>query len=329
MHRYGPHLFHTNNRPVVDWLRRFGTFVPYEHEVTVKHGERFHSLPVSRATFESFFETHFSSDQDFADFVARKRIPNASPENAADYLHALIGQELTDLIFRPYTKKMWGHALEDMDAAVVKRLSIKTGYERRYFPDDEYQILPANGYTSLFENIFDHDSIQVDVSTPFERGMIADVDHVFTAASIDEYFDFRFGELPYRSIRFHQERLEAAAVHPPTSVVNYSDDGPYTRETYWHLLPGHHVRDTGTVIRSIEEPCDYKSNAMERYYPIADAAGVNQERYRAYKALADDESKVDFIGRCGTYKYLDMHQVINQSMIGASRWLQDQCGDAS
>jgi UDP-galactopyranose mutase len=143
--------------------------------------------------------------------------------------------------------------------------------------------------------------------------------HVFNSMPIDEYFEYRFGELPYRSIRFHHRYARQAPSE--VAVTNFTDDGPFTRETVWNSLPGHVIRATGRVSVATEEPCDYRENGMERYYPVRTADDRSVGIYRRYKALAAENPRIAFIGRCGTYQYLDMDQVINQSLQQVRAWL--------
>ncbi len=246
--------------------------------------------------------------------------PIETPRNAAEYLNARIGRTLTDLFFRPYTRKMWALDLEDMDEAVVRRIPLRHDHEDRYFPNDRFQLLPRDGYTAIFEAILSHPRIRVRLGTTFERGVERGYGHCFNSMPIDEFFGFAHGELPYRSIRFGH-RTEAPAPDRPWSVTNFTDTGPYTRETTWHALPHHLREDTGRRTVTREEPCDYKSNNLERYYPVKTADGRFQAIYRTYKAMADALPNMDFIGRCGTYQYLDMDQVINQSLASSERWL--------
>jgi len=322
-HRYGPHLFHTSNERVVEWLKQFGSWVPYEHRVRAQLANgAFVPLPVNLETINTVFGKNFSSAEEVKIFLAEIAIPTAEPKNAAEHLYSQIGKELTDLFFRPYTKKMWEMDLEDMDAAVVKRIPLRFDLEDRYFPNDTFQIMPENGYTAIFERIFDHENIEVRLGVRFDKAMEADYDHVFNSMPIDEYYDFSLGELPYRSIRFHH-RSDEKKVDYPWATTNFTDDGPRTRETYWHLLPNHLQGDTGRYTVTQEEPCDYRDNNLERYYPVKTADGRYDAIYGKYKALADAERNITFIGRCGTYQYLDMHQVINQSLMGAEAWLRE------
>jgi UDP-galactopyranose mutase len=322
-HQYGPHLFHTSNARVVDWLKRFGAWVPYEHRVRAKLADhQYTPLPVNLETINTVFAQNFSEPDTVRQFLSSISEPIAEPSNAGEYLYSQIGRQLTDLFFRPYTKKMWGLDLEDMDAGVVKRIPLRFDHENRYFPNDTYQLMPRDGYTAIFSNIFDHDNITVDLKTEFSKHMEKDYGHVFNSMPIDEYYDFQFGELPYRSIRFHHRSVETP-IDYSWATTNFTDKGPLTRETYWHLLPHHRVIDTGLYTITAEEPCDYRDNHLERYYPVKTADGRYDDIYRNYKALSETRtSRISFIGRCGTYQYLDMHQVINQSLAGAAAWLE-------
>ncbi len=322
LHCYGPHLIHTNNQAVADSLKRFGRFVDYAHKVeALVDGAGFVPLPVNRRTIETVFGVALPDARAAADFLREVAVPIQHPANAAEHLQSQIGQRLTDLFFRPYTRKMWAMELEEMSAAVVTRIPIRTDDEDRYFPNDRFQMLPEQGYDAVFENILDHGRIRLSLSTAFDPAMRDGYAHCFNSMPIDEYYESRFGPLPYRSIRFHHERRAADDAFGQAATVNFTDDGPITRETDWSRLPAHRVArsDVKTVTR--EEPCDYRDNGLERYYPVKTSDGRYDAIYRQYKALADEEGGMTFIGRCGTYQYLDMHQVINQSLAGAERFL--------
>ncbi|MBD3756399.1 MAG: UDP-galactopyranose mutase, partial [Gammaproteobacteria bacterium] len=323
-HRYGPHLFHTSNERVVKWLRQFGAWSEYRHKVRALTADGTHvPLPINLDTLNLFFGLELGSEAEVEAYFARIAIPNKTPKNAADYLYSRLGKELTDVFFRRYTKKMWNLDLEDMSPDVVKRIPIRYDTNDLYFPNDKFQLLPKDGYTAIFENILDHENIHVRLDTHFEKDMEKDYVHVFNSMPIDEYFDFAEGELPYRSIRFHH-RTDTLRVAHEWSVTNFTDTGPRTRETAWHLLPHHLVEDTGRYTYTSEEPCDYKDNGHERYYPVKTADGRFDAVYSRYKEHAQELPHVTFIGRCGTYQYLDMDQVINQSLMGCERWLTQQ-----
>ena len=320
VHRYGPHLFHTTMTPVFDWLQRFGDWTPYQHRVrAILPNGRFVPLPVNLDTINLVFDEHLTTEAEAEAFLRRVSAPIDDPGNAGAYLRSRIGDTLTDLFFRPYTRKMWGLELEEMDAGVVRRLPIRFDRTDQYFPSDPHQVLPTQGYTAIFEAIFRHPAIRVSLETPYMRSMEQDYLFCFNSMAIDEYFDFRLGDLPYRSLRFHTQTVSAWD-DQPFSVRNYTDTGPFTREAWWHCLPDHLVRETGRRTVTVEEPCDYRDNNNERYYPVKTADGRYQALYHEYRRLAEALPNMVFIGRCGTYQYLDMDQVINQSLAGVRRW---------
>jgi UDP-galactopyranose mutase len=325
VHSYGPHLFHTNNSRVVDWITRFGAFAPYEHRVTalLPNGSLV-PLPINRRTINAVFGTALATEADVRDFLERQATPCESPANAAEYLMSRIGRTLTDLFFRPYTRKMWDLDLEELDAAVVKRIPLRHDDEARYFPDDRFQMLPRDGYTALIGTILRHDNIHVSLGTEFDRAALNDVDFCFNSMPIDEYFGYHHGPLPYRSIRFTHREAPDSYDLGETAVVNFTDASVYTRQTDWSRLPGHVRHRTGLRPITLEQPCDYRDNGFERYYPVKTSDGRHEAVYAKYQALAKDETKTRFIGRCGTYRYLDMDQVINQSLMGVEAFARGQ-----
>jgi UDP-galactopyranose mutase len=321
VHAYGPHLFHTKNQRVVDWLRQWGEFVPYRHKVrALLPSGALAPLPINLNTVNLVFGTSFETAEEVETHLREVALPIENPQNAAEHLYSNIGVELTDLFFRPYTKKMWSLDLEDMSASVVKRLPLRFDEKDTYFADDEIQMMPRDGYTTLFERIFAHPDIGMRLGVQFEKIMLTNYDFCFNSMPIDEFFDFQLGELPYRSIRFHH-RTESAGEASEWAVVNFTDSSTFTRETMWDAIPCHRVEETGKRTISREEPCDYRENNHERYYPVKTADGRYQALYKDYKKLADAVRNMNFIGRCGTYQYLDMDQVINQSLTNAQNYV--------
>ena len=320
IHRYGPHLFHTNTEEVVRWLRRWGDWVRYDHRVrALLPSGSTAPLPINRRTLEIVFGVDLPDADAARSLLARVSEKIEHPAHAADYLNSQIGKELTDLFFRPYTKKMWALDLEELDAGVVKRLPLRFDDEDRYFPDDRFQLMPRHGYTAIFDRLLDHPNIEIGLGHAFSRGLERDYDAAFLSVPIDEYYSECFGPLPYRSIRFeHITKAKQPGIG--WTVTNYTDSSRWTRETAWHLLPHH---DNGRPIgpHTREEPCDYRDNNFERYYPVRTSDGRFQKVYEQYAKLAEETPQITFIGRCGLYQYLDMHQVINQSLLGVRRWL--------
>ena len=324
LHRYGPHLLHTSSKRVVDWLSTFGPFVSYEHRVeALLPNQRYAPLPINRSTINLVFDCELRTENDVRVFLASQSTPCDAPRNAAEYLHSRVGKTLTNLFFRPYTRKMWGLDLEDVDASVVKRIPLRLDDEHRYFPDDRFQLLPEHGYAALFENILNHRLIKVCLDTPFHPTFLTGYRHCFNSMAIDEFFDEVYGPLQYRSIRFHHREEPVKYARGTAAVINFTDDGIYTRETDWSRLPKHGGNTLCKTI-TLEEPCDYLANDRERYYPIKDSDGSNDAIYRRYRQRAATETNITFIGRCGTYRYLDMDQAINQALVSADAWLERQ-----
>lgn len=327
-HAYGPHLFHTNSDRVFAWLSRFAAFLPYEHRVTahLPGGRGYVPVPVNRRTVNAVFGTRWTTAAEVEAFLASRAVPVASPRNAAEWLHARMGTELTDLLFRPYTRRMWGVELEDLDPSVVRRIPLRHDDEDRYFPDARHQGLPRDGYTEMVRRVLDHPLVRVETGVAFERSMLREHAFCFASMSIDEFFDGALGPLPYRSVRFHHADAPADAFLGPTAQTNLVDHPTCTRRSDWSLLPGHVVRATGRKTVTHDEPCDVRDNGDERYYPVPDGSGANAALHRRYQALAAREPRVRFVGRCGTYRYLDMDQVVAQALESAAGWLR---GDAT
>jgi UDP-galactopyranose mutase len=276
VHRYGPHIFHTNSEQVVEWIFKYGEWIEYYHKVkAILANGQYVTLPVNKET------------------------------------KAIVGEEnVLDIFFRPYNKKMWNKTLEEMDPTILQRVPIRDDMNELYFPNDKYQYLPKEGYTKFFENVFLHKNITVKVNTVYDKAMNEQYDFVFNSMPIDEYFDFCHGELPYRSMKFHDVHIPVPRLLP-TAAINLTNDGPYTRVSEWKNLPKHGVNPVFTTL-TYEEPCDYKDNNMERYYPVKDLDGANREVYKLYRAMTPNNMK--FIGRCGQYVYIDMHQAISNSL---------------
>lgn len=283
VHKYGPHIFHTNNKAVVDWLSRFTKWTPYQHKVkALLASGQFVTLPVNKET---------------SDIVGKENI--------------------LDIFIRPYTKKMWGKEIEELDPAILSRVPIRDDMNDLYFPNDKYQMMPTDGYVQMFENMFNHPNITVSCNTIFNKNMESNFDFTFNSMPIDEYFDYAHGELPYRSIKFHTVSLPVPKLLP-VPCVNFTHSGPYTRMTEWKNFPVHgEVSDMSTF--TYEEPCDYKDNNMERYYPVKDMLGVNRETYKKYTEMVPDNVK--FIGRCGQYAYLDMDMAASAALSVAKKFL--------
>lgn len=285
VHKYGPHLFHTNNENVADFVKKYSEWVEYKHKVKaiLKDGS-YVTLPVNNVT---------------------KKI---------------VGEEnIIETFYRPYSEKMWGMKLEQLSPDIMNRVPIRDDENEFYFPNDKFQLIPVNGYTHFINELFKHEAINIKTNTCFDKKMEKDYDIVFNSMPIDEYYDFKFGKLEYRSIKFHNLDLPLPRILP-SAVVNFTHNGPYTRITEWKAIPFHGQNEMYTSV-TYEEPCDPQFNNDEKYYPVKDINGLNRDLYNKYKEIEND--KVRFIGRLGLYSYLDMDQCINISLQTAKKILNN------
>lgn len=313
VHRYGPHIFHTNAPRIVDYLSRFTEWRPYEHRVLARVDGHLVPIPINLTTLNTLFGLSMNEAQAEA-FLAARAEPVTTLRTSEDVVINQIGRELYEKFFRGYTRKQWGLDPSELDKSVTSRVPTRTNEDDRYFTDS-FQMMPLHGYTRMFERMLDHPRIDLLLGTDF-KAVKARIPHghLVYCGPIDEYFDHRFGRLPYRSLRFEHRTLDQE-VFQPVSVVNYpAPDVPYTRITeYKHLTGQTHPR---TSI-SYEYPCA----DGDPYYPVP--RPENAELYRRYKALADATPGVTFLGRLGTYKYYNMDQVVGQALALYQRIAQD------
>jgi UDP-galactopyranose mutase len=304
-HKYGPHIFHTNSEQVVEYLSKFTEWRPYEHRVLAEvRGQRV-PIPINRTTLNALFDLDLKTDEEAAQYLASRAEPVANIQTSEDVVINAVGRELYELFFRGYTRKQWGLDPSELDKQVTSRIPTRTSTDDRYF-SDTFQAMPRFGYTAMFKRMLDNPLIEIRTGVDFRdvRDEI-DVGHIIYTGPIDEYFDYRFGKLPYRSLKFDHQTLEEEW-HQPVAVVNYpSEDVPYTRITeYKHLTGQQHWRTTVTF--------EYPSGEGDPYYPIP--RPENQELFKRYEALADATAGVTFVGRLATYRYYNMDQIVGQAL---------------
>jgi len=304
-HKYGPHIFHTNSEQVVDYLSQFTEWRPYEHRVLAQVRGQQVPIPINRTTLNILFDAKLETDEDAAEFLASRAEPVDNIQTSEDVVINAVGRELYELFFRGYTRKQWGLDPSELDKQVTSRIPTRTNTDDRYF-SDTFQAMPRDGYTAMFKRMLDHELIEVRTGVDF-RDIRNEVDahQIIYSGPIDEYFDFRFGKLPYRSLRFDHQTL-GEEWHQPVAVVNYpAEDVPYTRITeYKHLTGQEHARTTITY--------EYPSAEGDPYYPVP--RDENQALYKKYEALADATSGVTFVGRLATYRYYNMDQIVGQAL---------------
>jgi UDP-galactopyranose mutase len=308
VHRYGPHIFHTNSREVFDYLSRFTEWRSYQHRVKAWVDGQLVPIPINLDTVNQLYGTTYSSfelERYFAS-VAEDRKPVRTAE---DVIVSKAGRELYEKFFRNYTRKQWGLDPSELDASVTARLPVRTNRDDRYFTDT-YQAMPVHGYTRLFERILQHPNIRLLLNADYRdvRSMIPHR-HLIYTGPVDEYFDYCFGRLPYRSLRFEFETRDLP-VAQPVAVIHYPNDHLYTRVTEFKYLSGQEHSKTTLVY-------EYPTAHGEPYYPVPTPA--NAALYAKYQALGDATSDVLFLGRLGTYKYYNMDQVVAQALTAYAR----------
>ncbi|MBJ6986078.1 UDP-galactopyranose mutase [Devosia sp. MC521] len=313
VHKYGPHIFHTNSGDIVDYLSRFTDWRPYEHRVLAAVEDKRVPMPINRTTLNLLYGLDLKDSSAAEEFLRSRAEPIAELRTSRDVVINQIGSELYRIFFEGYTRKQWGLDPSQLDKAVTARVPTRLCTDDRYFLDS-FQAMPLNGYTAMFENMLDHDRIDLELGVDFAdiRGENLAPRIIYTGP-IDEYFGHRFGALPYRSLAFKHETLDQRRFQP-VAVVNFPDEGvPYTRITeYKHL--------TGQVHRQTSISYEFPQEQGDPYYPIP--RPENAVLYKRYAALADEHPGVSFVGRLGTYRYYNMDQVVGQALAHYRRMTQ-------
>ena len=303
VHKYGPHIFHTNSKKVFDYLSRFTEWRPYEHRVQASVDGQLVPMPINVDTLNKLYGLNLTCGQvdEFLASVAEPRDPILTSE---DVVVNRVGRELYTKFFRNYTRKQWNLDPSELDSSVTARVPVRTSRDDRYFTD-QYQCMPLHGYTRMFEKMLDHPNISVLLNTDYEmiKNEVSFRELIFTGP-IDEYFDYCCGRLPYRSIHFEHQTHDCP-IFQPAAVINYPNEHAYTRVTEFKYLTGQKHPKTSIVY-------EYPGSEGEPYYPVPQPK--NAELYARYKELADTVPGVYFAGRLGTYKYYNMDQVVAQAL---------------
>ncbi|MGJ0507328.1 MAG: UDP-galactopyranose mutase [Methylocystis sp.] len=318
IHQYGPHIFHTNSEQIFDYLSRFTHWRPYEHRVLAEVDGMLAPIPINLDTVNKLFKLDLDSDG-LAAWFAERAEPRAEIRTSEDVVVSAVGRDLYEKFFKGYTTKQWGVDPSQLDKSVTARVPTRTNRDDRYFTD-AYQYMPEHGYTRLFERMLTHPNIKVMLQTDFEeaRQEVA-YRRLIYSGPIDEYFNFCYGKLPYRSLHFRHETLDRKWLQP-VAVVNYPQTQAYTRITeYKHLTGQRHEKTSVTY--------EYPSDVGDPYYPVPRAE--NMELYKKYEKLALSEPDVWFVGRLATYRYYNMDQVVGQALSTFRRICQDVPVDRS
>jgi UDP-galactopyranose mutase len=300
IHRYGPHIFHTNAERVVEYLSKFTEWLPYEHRVLAEVEGQLLPIPINQETINRLYKLDLD-EAGVARYLESVREARQPVKTSEDVVLNSVGRDLCDKFFRGYTKKQWGLDLSELSGNVAARIPTRTNRDDRYFTDS-FQKMPKDGYTRMFENMLDHPNIKVEVGVEFEaiREKVQSNFTVYTGP-VDAYFGYCYGKLPYRSLHFEHEHLADVPRYQQVGTVNYPNRHAYTRITeFKHLTAQQH---SGTSIVR-----EYPRAEGDPYYPIP--RPDNEQLYQQYKALAEAEPNTIFVGRLAQYRYYNMDQVV-------------------
>ncbi|MBK0040236.1 MULTISPECIES: UDP-galactopyranose mutase [unclassified Leuconostoc] len=317
VHDFGAHIFHTDNKEVWDYIRQFADFNGFQNQVVANYKGTLYNLPFNMNTFYQMWGTK-TPDEAHAKIeeqknAALKDLGDRQPRNLEEQAISLIGTDIYNKLIKGYTEKQWGRKATELPAFIIKRLPVRFIYDNNYF-NHRYQGIPVGGYTQIFERMLEQSNGLIDVLTDTDffddkETFLSEFPRVLYTGMIDQFFDYKFGELEYRSLRFEHEVIDSDN-YQGNSVINYTDaETPYTRVMEWKHFDG--LADEGKTIITKEYPQEW-DRSKEAYYPVN-----NDENTRIYKAYAkearDNHPEIIFGGRLGKYRYFDMDQVFNDA----------------
>lgn len=313
VHKYGPHIFHTADTEVWDFVNSFGTFEPFEHRVWSTVGDDVFAMPINLKTINQFFGTDMTEEQ-ARDFVSKRAHQIENPANFEEQALAMIGPELYEAFFKGYTMKQWGRLPTELPASILKRLPLRFNDDTRYF-NHPFQGMPRDGYTPIVQGILDHPNIRVELNRAIDPDEVPADTHLFWTGPLDSYFRKAMGDLGYRTLDFEHETFEGTYQSCP--VMNYGDpDVPFTRKTeHKHFAPWE-THDNTIVTTEFSRECTEEDVP---FYPIR--LTTEKVALRRYVDAARATAGVTFAGRLGTYRYLDMDVAIREAMDCAKAYL--------
>jgi UDP-galactopyranose mutase len=300
VHTYGPHIFHTNNKQVWDYVNQYAEFNHFTYRPKVKYGSSIYSFPINLMTLYQMYGV--TTPQQAESILELEKIPNNKPNNLEEWILSQVGPKLYEKFIKGYTTKQWGRDPKHLPSSIIKRLPIRLTYDDNYF-NDIYQGIPIGGYTQIFEKLLDN--IDTQLNTDYFKDTLPEHSKVIYTGPVDKFYDYEFGKLEYRSLRFENEHLDIKD-YQGNAAINYTEaDVPYTRIVeHKHFEYG---KQNHTIITR-----EYPTTEGEPYYPVNDE--VNNNRYNLYKELMNKEENIIFGGRLADYKYYDMHQVIASAL---------------
>jgi len=313
VHKYGPHIFHTDDKEVWDYVNSHTEFEPYVNRVKAITKGRVFSLPINLLTINQFFNQVLSPSEAKEFLKKQSDLSITNPANFEEQALSFIGRDLYEAFFRGYTIKQWGLEPKSLPASILKRLPVRFNYDDNYF-SHKYQGMPKYGYTHMVSNILDHSNIEVMLNSEFNKENKKDFDHIFYSGPIDKYFDYKIGRLKYRTLDF--EKHYAEGDFQGAAVVNYCETKvPFTRISEHKYFSPWESHEKTIYFKEFSRDCEEKD---EPYYPLHLAGG--NDLYEGYKKLVAQEENTTFIGRLGTYRYLDMDQTIREALNVAAEW---------
>lgn len=323
IHRYGPHIFHTNNKEVVDFLSRFTKWHKYEHEVLARVNGEYIPVPFNLNTLYMVYDEKRAAEIEkklIDTYGEGNKVPimKLRENNDADIRE--VAEYVYNNIFLKYTMKQWGQTPSEVDKSVTARVPVVISYDNRYFHDN-YQMMPEDGFTAMFKNMLDSDNIEVRLNTDAKEILqIKDnkiyfegqeyTGQVFYTGQTDELFDYEYGHLPYRSLNFEFESYDNMEYYQPKAVINYTVDEDYTRITEFKHLLGQRLDGT-TIIKEYSVPYEGKKEQIP-YYSIINEENLN--KYRMYKERADKITNLHLVGRLAEYKYYNIDAIIARAL---------------
>lgn len=313
IHKYGPHIFHTNSKEVFNYLDGFTDWRPYEHRVLASVDGQLVPIPINLDTINKLYGLNLNSSQ-VEEFFASKAEQVARVKTSEDVVVSKVGRELYEKFFRGYTRKQWDLDPSELDASVTARVPTRTNRDDRYFTDT-FQAMPLHGYTAMFQKMLAHPNIKVMLNTDYKEVIdFIPYKKLIYSGPVDAYFDYRFGKLPYRSLEFRFETIDQEYFQE-TGTVNYPNEQAFTRITDFKYLTGQKHAKTAIVY-------EYPKAEGDPYYPVP--RPENAEVYKKYQQLADTITNTYFVGRLATYRYYNMDQVVAQALTLFKKIMQEQ-----
>lgn len=303
IHNYGPHVFHTNDERVYRYLSQFTAWRQYEHRVLSSVNGKLVPIPINRNTLNTLLGLHLQTQNDVELFFNSEKVAYNEITNSEEFVTSRIGKRLFGLLYEGYTRKQWGIEPKELAPSVCGRIPIRTNTDDRYF-EDTFQSIPAEGYTKMFEKIIAHPNIHLSLKTGFNDVPSSNFDKVIYTGPIDEFFQYLYGTLPYRSLKFEHEIIHKEFFQSAASI-NFPNEFDYTRISEWKYITGQ--KHSHTAITR-----EYPQAEGEPYYPIPSAK--NEQQYQRYEKETTKLKTVYFVGRLATYRYYNMDQVTAQAL---------------